>query len=633
MDEIQLNALKDIVSYAYEHTLFYKKLYKNIDISTLSSIKELPIVTTEFLKKYPHEFKTDESVYKVVMTSGTLSNPKILYRTQQDFEKSVNNECLLLNWAGIQKKDIICIVQPFGINGYGELTLEACKKLGILAIPLGDVHDDIVLSTIKTFSPTVLDISPSRLLTILSKMKLDENPIRLAMVAGEQITSNFKVNIFRKYGIQIINQYGSTELDGLAAEKINKEGLHLIPNSFIFEIVNNQIVVTSLYHKGTPLIRYMLGDIATIDNNIIEIYGRNASIQLIDGVILEQSIIDNIVAKYNGLFWQCILYNKKNTLCVEFRVFGEPNIDCESILKELTSSFDFEDLVSQKKVLLSCKYTSRIVGCMRKAIRYLDARNYSETNSLELLKANCFEAYYYSLPRLTSSNLEKIFNNFNLVNTNTLIDIGIFITHFWNEKTWKLSPRIFRYCYNRNSKSLLKKCLEIAVNPDWEVREEAAKVIAIIVINEFDKIDNWLNQCITSNDENIRRTILVSLKYCIEYDPDYSRAEKLLSYMDLFLYDTSIYVRKSFDSFTIGDGFLNICPELVEIKFDHWCTLNNERVACSIIRSFKSSGGVKSWPLAKKYLDYYRTANSTPIQKALTATSNYLKKRINLEDY
>ena len=45
----------------------------------------------------------------------------------------------------------------------------------------------------------------------------------------------------------------------------------------------------------------------------------------------------------------------------------------------------------------------------------------------------------------------------------------------------------------------------MAVNSDWEVREEAAKVIAIIVMNEFDRIDNWLNQCITSNNENIRK--------------------------------------------------------------------------------------------------------------------------------
>lgn len=50
MDEIQLSALKYIVNYAYEHTLFYKKLYNNIDISSLTSIEELPIVTTEFLK-------------------------------------------------------------------------------------------------------------------------------------------------------------------------------------------------------------------------------------------------------------------------------------------------------------------------------------------------------------------------------------------------------------------------------------------------------------------------------------------------------------------------------------------------------------------------------------------------------
>lgn len=371
----------------------------------------------------------------------------------------------------------------------------------------------------------------------------------------------------------------------------------------------------------------------TIDNNIIEVCGRNNSIQLLDGIILEQSIINSIVEKCNGLFWQCILYNKKNLHCVEFRIYGDSDIDCELILKELTNSFDFEDLVSQKKVLITCKTTSRIVGNMQKAIRYLDARNYSETISLELLKANCFEAYYYSLPKLTSSNIEKIISTFDLIDTNTLVDIGIFITHFWNGKTWKLCPKIFRYCFNRNSKMLLKKCLEMAVNPDWEVREEAAKVIAIIVMNEFDRIDNWLNQCITSNNENIRRAILLSLKYCVEYDSNYSRREKLLFYMDLFLFDTSTYVRKSFDSFTIGDGFLNICPELVEIKFDHWCALNDEKVACSIIRAFKSSGGVKSWPLAKKYLDFYKSANSSSIQKILTATSNYLKKRLNLEDY
>lgn len=122
------------------------------------------------------------------------------------------------------------------------MTLEACKKLGIFAIPLGDVQDDIVLAAIKTFAPTVLDISPSRLLTLLPKIKPEENPIRLAMVAGEQITPNFKSNIFRKYGIQIINQYGSTELDGLAAEKLNEEGLHLIPNSFILKLLRIKLL-------------------------------------------------------------------------------------------------------------------------------------------------------------------------------------------------------------------------------------------------------------------------------------------------------------------------------------------------------------------------------------------------------
>ena len=134
-------------------------------------------------------------------------------------------------------------------------------------------------------------------------------------------------------------------------------------------------------------------------------------------LFLEQSIIDSIVAKYNGLFGSVFYIIIRILLCIEFRIFGDTSIDCELILKELTNSLDFEDLVSQKESIASCKSTSRIVGNTRKAIRYLDARNYSETISFELLKANCFEAYYYSLPRLTSSNIEKVISTINLIDT------------------------------------------------------------------------------------------------------------------------------------------------------------------------------------------------------------------------
>lgn len=634
MTDHQINELKNIVNYAYQHTAYYKQLYDDmhIDIASICSIKELPIVTSEDLRNNPHKFQTDEKIYKIVMTSGTTSSPKILYRTADDFQKSVENECLFIEWANITNQDIVCIAQPFGINGYGELTLEACKQLGICAIPIGDVSDELLLSAIRTFSPTVLDISPSRLITILPQLKKSENFIRVAMVAGEQISPDFKKTINRKYGISVINQYGSTELDGLAAERHDIDGMYLLNDSFIYEIENRQLVVTSLYHKGTPLIRYLLGDLADIDNNTILLHGRNFSFQLTDGIQLNRAVIDKIISNHNGLFWQCVIYNKRKTLCLDFYVYGDDSFDKHSLISEFQNSFDFEDLVHQKKVNITCFSTKSLIGSSRKLKSFYDARSFSDNDCFDLLQFGCIEAFYYSLPRLTAANLEKLFFGFNSINIERLIKLGIYITHFWDSKTWKLSPRLFHTCYLRNSKLLLDACLKMAQSLDWEEREEAAKVIAIVIINEFDSILPWIHECINSENENIRRGLLVAIKYCIEYDNNHERRIIYLSLLDCFLFDKSNYVKKSFDSFTIGDGFLNICPDLVKMKIDEWVSLKDERIDCTVIRIFKSSGGVNTWPLAKQYIDLYRTNNSYSIQKALSATINYLQKRVSLED-
>lgn len=630
----QMAEFKKIVSYAYHHTAYYKRLYDDmhIDIESISCIEELPIVSPQDLRNNPHEFKTDENIYKVVMSSGTTSSPKILYRTKEDFQKSVSNECLLLKWANINSKDTVCIAQPFGINGYGELTLEACNQLGIFAIPIGDVSDELVLSAIRTFSPTVLDISPSRLLSLLPHLERENNFIRIAMVAGEQISPFFKDTIKSKYGISVINQYGSTELDGLAAEKHNEDGLFLLSDSFIYEIIDRQLVVTSLYHKGTPLIRYLLGDIVDIENDRIYIHGRNSSIQLTDGIILEQSDIDEIVAKYNGLSWQCVIYTNKKILYLSFYIYGDDRIDFSSLTNEFINSFDFENLVEQNAVRITCEPTKYLIGNARKSKKFYDVRTFSDDFCFELLQFGCVEAFYCSLPRLTASNVEKIFSRFDSIDVERLIDLGIYITHFWDSKAWKLSPRLLHYCYIRDSKLLLNACIKMAKSLDWEEREEAAKVIAVIIINEFDAIMPWIHKCISSENENIRRGFLLAIKYCVEYDTNHERRVIYISFLDSFLFDNSVYVKKSFDSFTIGDGFLNICPDLVKEKLDEWVSRNDERINCTVIRVFKSSGGVKTWPLGKKYLDLYSTNNSYSVQKALNATLNYLKKRVSLED-
>lgn len=631
MEKNRIDNLKEIVQFAYEHTAFYKKLYDHIgiDVYKFNSIEELPIITPQDLEENSKDFRSDEKLYKAVMTSGTVSSPKILYRTQADFEKSVENECIFLKWAGVNENDVVCIIQPFGINGYGELTLEACKKLGVFAIPLGDVDDDIVIAGIKSFSPTILDISPSRLIDILEKMKSEKNSIRLAMIAGEQINSNYKREIKNRYNINVINQYGSTELDCLAAEKIGQDGLHLVPNDFIFEVIRNQLVVTSLYHKGTPLIRYKIGDVATISGDIISIQGRTSAIQIYDGVILESDLISKVVEQFDGIFWQVLVYNKRNVVCVNLYIYGYKDVKCSEIRREIGNSLDFEDLIESGKLQFSCIQAHKLIGNNRKKQRLIDARHCKDAIRMDLVKAYCFEAFYYSLPQLTSKYINELILQLERIEIEILIELGIYLTKIWNKRSRKLNERLWHICYSNNSRLTLNTMEQMAMDSNWEIREEAAKVMSIVIINEFEIIQDWIKLSIDRGNEYIRRAILVAIKYCVEYDCNTEHRKILMDFMDKFLFDKSPYVRKSFDSFTIGDGFLNVCPNLVEEKINSWKEMSDVGVHCSIIRIFKSSGGTKTWPLAKKYLSLYESSDNYFINKALKATQNYLNKKIN----
>ena len=626
----QIDKLREIVQYAYHHTAFYHRLYDrfSVDISNLNSVEELPVVKPQDLIDFPYEFKSDETLYKAVMTSGTVSQQKILFRTVLDFEQSVQNECLFLKWAGITANDTVCIVQPFGINGYGELTLEACRKMGIFAIPLGSADDAELARAVAQFSPTVLDISPSRLFTFLQSYKPQK--IRLAMTAGEPITPDFKAKIKKKYGIDVINQYGATELDCLAAEKKAEEGLFLVQDSYIFETLHHQLTVTSLYHKGTPLIRYQLGDLAEISGEKISVYGRPSSVTLYDGIILESFQINKIIRKYNGSFWQCLIYPKNKHICVDLRIIGNSKADTASIKEEFINSQDFSDVIKSGKILFSCQAVSSFIGEERKKKNFIDARNCTDAMRVQLIQNRCFEAFYFSLPPVTAKFTETLFSTLEdtEIEIEILIDLCFYVIHFWTQKARKTGQNLLHYCYRKNSELTLRKAIQQACSPDWEAREEAAKIISVILNSEGERLTAWIRQNISGKDENIRRAFLVAIKYSAEYTHDITIQEKLLDFMDLYLYDNSKYVKKSFASFTIGDGFLNVCPDLVEKKINQWLKLNDNYVNCIIIRIFKSSGGAHTLPLWKKYLSVFSDNPDKSVQKALQATERYLNERI-----
>ncbi|MFV8464301.1 phenylacetate--CoA ligase family protein [Flavobacterium sp. LB1P62] len=99
--------------------------------------------------------------------------------------------------------------------------------------------------------------------------------LKVCMVTSEMLFEADKILLEQQFGIPIVNEYGASELDLIAFQnpqeewQVNSETLFVeilddnnqaVPNG-----TSGRIVITSLFNKAHPFIRYEIGDIGILD--------------------------------------------------------------------------------------------------------------------------------------------------------------------------------------------------------------------------------------------------------------------------------------------------------------------------------------------------------------------------------
>ena len=277
--KVPLSKLREIVGHAYDCCSAYRQLYDtaHVDPREVVTLSVLPIVTPHMLIENPSGFRAEgEKPFRIAASSGTFGSPKLMFRTSQDFEISVRAQMRLMKISGIHSDDVVAIIQPFDMWGYGNISLEATRRLGGLAVPVGQASKETAYLFLKACNVTAVDVAPSRFLELTALAgecaPSKRPPIRVVMLAGEPVSPENIKFLSDFWNAQIFNHYGSEETDGLGGTCASNDGFHVFDDLFVFEIVDDlgnyvqpgeagRLIVTSLYHRGTPLIRYHLGDL------------------------------------------------------------------------------------------------------------------------------------------------------------------------------------------------------------------------------------------------------------------------------------------------------------------------------------------------------------------------------------
>ena len=99
--------------------------------------------------------------------------------------------------------------------------------------------------------------------------------IKCCIVTSEMLFDDDKMLLEKQFGVPVVNEYGASELDLIAFQ--NPEGEWQVNSETLFVEVldedNNvlpngeegRIVITSLYNKAHPFIRYDIGDVGILD--------------------------------------------------------------------------------------------------------------------------------------------------------------------------------------------------------------------------------------------------------------------------------------------------------------------------------------------------------------------------------
>jgi len=275
--------LKKVIFNSWNIPLYssrYKKIGLKKYFETIKDLSNYPLIRRkDFIKKFPFDnYKIDNIKYIFNLKSDISPKESCLPLSNRDFIDYTQLECYKFQLIGVNKKDR-CSIIAFSQNSMIPMA-NALMKLGATYVPL-DGDETIIFNNIINFKVTVIFTVPQFLYRLIDYVKLRnlKTSLRIVITTGSKI-KNFKqiAKYVKKYlGARLMETIGSTELGTFAISCKNHSGYyHFIDKYQFIEIINpetlnldikGEIVITPLWKKDYPLIRFATGDYIELEKN------------------------------------------------------------------------------------------------------------------------------------------------------------------------------------------------------------------------------------------------------------------------------------------------------------------------------------------------------------------------------
>ena len=388
--QLQEKKFRKMIKFAYKNSSFYQDLYRSKGISEkdlgVIKIDDLPIVdkdvildnfddvvTTQdinkqgildFLEKSKDPNELYLNKYHVVHTSGSSGKIGVFVYSKKDWDSFFPYITRVFDFKLKKNKSVF-----FGAAGGHFLgaSFSAWLDIGLSRFFVNSRIFDITkpltlhIKKLNAFQPNILGGYFTGLKILAEEQEKGRLQIHPDIIVncGEGIITKDKEYIEGVFGVSMTNLYGLAECAVMGVGKNRYDGIYLMDDLALVEIREDHALLTNLYNKTQPLIRYRINDFF---EEKIDACGK-----------MPFTLVDNIVGRNESMLWLENCYGEMDfvhpIVIVEFYVKG---LEKFQIVVKDKKSFDFlavitdtdkEQMVNKireklDKILLEKKFTN-----------------------------------------------------------------------------------------------------------------------------------------------------------------------------------------------------------------------------------------------------------------------------------
>lgn len=283
LQKYQLHHLKKITSFAYENSSFYRELFEKhgIDPGDLRSVNDLqrfPVISKrdlienlETMSVRKHRIIADSKT-----TGGSTGEPVKLFKNAFALARERCATARSYEWAGVRIGDPQ--LRFWGVP-HSQLGSRKAALIDLVANRKRISAFDITDKTLREYYELALKFEPRYIYGYVSVVEkfaafILENGLRpipsvnSVITTSEILSDGARSTISEAFCAKVFNEYGCGEVGSIAHE-CEHGSMHLMADNLLVEVDSDEgssgeLIVTDLFNKATPLIRYRLGDYGTL---------------------------------------------------------------------------------------------------------------------------------------------------------------------------------------------------------------------------------------------------------------------------------------------------------------------------------------------------------------------------------